>query len=386
VAGNNILLIDPDAASRNFVSNTLRQEQYNVVQSGSAKEGLIVAWRDRPDLIIIEPRLADIPGEELAARLRHDPRTQQVPLLALSADNRATRMKSCLDAGFNEYIVKSGEAIPLLIAAVDRLTGNVPDSAASPSRHNAYSFIFLSAKGGIGTTSLCVNLAMNMADNQPNELVGLVDLVLPIGSIASVVGYEGPLNLVHVAALSARESREIRLVEPPLWRFHLLPGSPDPDSANQLQVSRIAEIMDNLRTAYDYLVVDLGRSLSKFALPLIQQADLVVMTISTDLNSIKLTRTLLDFLHLKGIEDRSIFPILNRAVGLEGLTRAETEKALGLEIKTTIPYLPHFTLANNQHQPFSLKYPNDTAAVAFRDVAGQMVARARQLRVDKEHS
>ena len=93
---------------------------------------------------------------------------------------------------------------------------------------------------------------------------------------------------------------------------------------------------------------------------------------------------MLAYLHSKGVENRSIYSLLNRAVGLEGLTRAEAEKALGLEIKTSIPYLPYLTLANNLHQPFSLKFPNDTAALVFRDIAGQMVGMAQHIRVAKE--
>jgi Flp pilus assembly CpaE family ATPase len=149
-------------------------------------------------------------------------------------------------------------------------------------------------------------------------------------------------------------------------------------------VERIGAIVDQLKIAFDFVILDVGRSLSKFTLPLLQQADLVVLVAGADLSSTMINKTLLDYLHTKGVENRSIYPILNRAVGLEGLTRAEAEKVLGLEIKTSIPYLPYLTLANNLHQPFTLKYPNDTAALVFRDIAGQMVALAQQIRAAKE--
>ena len=76
-----------------------------------------------------------------------------------------------------------------------------------------------------------------------------------------------------------------------------------------------------------------------------------------------------------------MYAILNRAVGLEGLTRTEAEKIIGLEIKTAVPYLGgNFTLANNQHQPFSLKFPKDTAVMVFNDTAQQIADLARRLR------
>ncbi len=85
-----------------------------VIQAGSGKEGLISAWRDRPDLVIIDPTIGDLKGEEIAAKLRQDARTANMPLVALSSDLSVVRIKSCLDAGFNEYITKSGQAVPLL--------------------------------------------------------------------------------------------------------------------------------------------------------------------------------------------------------------------------------------------------------------------------------
>ena len=116
-----------------------------------------------------------------------------------------------------------------------------------------------------------------------------------------------------------------------------------------------------------------------------KQADLIVLIVSTDLSSTTLTKTLLDYLRSKGIRDHSIFTILNRAVGLEGLSRADVEKALGIDVKTSFPYLVHFSLANNQHQPFSLKFQTETTAIlAFRDVAERIAAAARQQRAAKE--
>lgn len=72
---------------------------------------------------------------------------------------------------------------------------------------------------------------------------------------------------------------------------------------------------------------------------------------------------------------------LNRAVGLEGLTKTEAEKIIGLPIKTTLPYMgSNFALANNLNQPIILKYPGDSASIVFRDVANDMIKTANSLR------
>ncbi len=381
MAGKKILVIDVDVASRNFVARALQHQQNEIIQVDSGKEGLISAWRDHPDLIIMEPTLPDLKGEDLAAKLRQDPRTANVPLIALSADRTATRLKSCLDAGFNEFIIKSGQAVSALPEAVSRLLGDAPMDAGK----GGLLIVFISAKGGIGTSSLCANLAMNICTNQPEVNVAVVDLVLPIGSIAQIVGYNEEQNVVVAADLPPDQMNaeffRNNLVKMENWRFYLLAGSPDPESATHMQVGQTQKIINGIKSDYDYVLVDIGRSLSKFTLPLIQQADLITLIVSTDSSTVSLSKTLLDYLRSKGVRNSSIFTILNRAVGLEGLTKAEAEKILEIEIKTTIPYLGGtFTLANNQHQPFTLKYPTDTTTIIFKELAGQMVETARRLR------
>ncbi len=380
MTGKKILVVDADVASRNFIARTLQKEPHEIIQAGSGKEGLIIAWRDRPDLIIIEPNLPDLKGEDLASRLRADPRTARTPLVALSSDSTTQRMKSCRDAGFNEFIRKSGEAVSTLIEVIDRLFGSVPTR-----RQGGLLIVFLGGKGGMGTSSLCANLAMNVALNQPELRVAVADIVLPIGSIAPIVGYEGEQNLVTVADLDPGDSTSHffrdRLTLMTEWRFYLLAGAPDPEVANHLQVGRIQEIIRELRHAYDFVLVDLGRSLSRFAMQVIHQADLVALVIGTDASSVALTKTVLEYLRAKGMSDSTLYPILNRAIGLEGLSKPDVEKELGIEIKTAIPYLgSHFAMANNQHTPFAVKFPKDTATVIFRECARQMVDTAKHQR------
>jgi pilus assembly protein CpaE len=174
-----------------------------------------------------------------------------------------------------------------------------------------------------------------------------------------------------------------QLTEMPFWQFSLLAGSPDPESSNHLNVARIWDIVAGVKSTFDYVLVDLGRSLSKISLPLIQHADLLALVISTDASSVDLTKILLEYFKNKGVHGNTIYAILNRAIGLEGVSKPDVEKTLGIPIKTAVPYLGgNFTLANNQHQPYSLKFPMETAAFVFAEAAKEMTALARKVRAE----
>lgn len=391
--GKTILIVDENQASRAYLSNLMREKRFNILEAGSGKEALIIAWRDGPDLVLFDPVFSDMGDVEFIQKLRQNARTARTPLIALSSDPAPARRQACLNAGANEYIVKSSEALAALDEAFDRAFGGEAVSAEVPqpvqkSSENGLLIVFLSAKGGTGTSSLCANLAMNIKDQHPEARVVVADLVLPIGSIAQIVGYEGNLNLVTAADLpSAQTNGEYflrELPEPDLWKFQLLAGSPDPQHGNNLKFERIGQIVDALRASYDFIVLDIGRSLSRISLPLIQQADLISLIVSTDLSTIKLTGTVWEYLTGQGIEDQNVYAILNRAVGLEGLTKAEAEGIIGFPIRTTFPYMGgNFALANNLSQPIVTKYPKDTASIIFKDSAAEMVRLARQLRARK---
>ena len=83
--GSTLLVIDGDPTSRSYIASVLEKEGHRVLQAGLGKEGLIFAWRDHPDLIIVEPALPDLSGEELAGRLRSDARTANTALQVLQA-------------------------------------------------------------------------------------------------------------------------------------------------------------------------------------------------------------------------------------------------------------------------------------------------------------
>ena len=390
MAGETILVVDENEASRIFLSNTLRKKQYKTLEASSGREALIFAWRDHPDLILFDPVLSDLPVGEFIQKLRRDTRTGHIPFIALSSNRSGEMKETCLAAGIAEYFIKSSEALPAVEKALDRIfNAAVPtiiEEKVEPTQQKlGLLIVFLSAKGGTGTSSLCANLAMNIKIHEPEARVVVADLVLPIGSIAQIVGYQGQVNLATIADLPSTQTNQEYfhkdLPQLEAWQFQLLAGSPNPQYGNNLKGDRIGQIVDMLRASYDYIVLDLGRSLSRISLPLIQQADLITLIVSTDQSTVHLTKTVWEYLQSQGVDVERVYAILNRAVGLEGVTKSEAEAIICIPIKMTMPYMgSNFTLANNLNQPIITKYPRDTASFVLKDAAESMVKLAHRLR------
>ena len=132
-------------------------------------------------------------------------------------------------------------------------------------------------------------------------------------------------------------------------------------------------ILKAIQEAYDYVFLDLGRSLSRISLPVILNADVIVLVLSTDLATADLTVKVLDYLKAHGLDPQRVYAIQNRAVGLEGLTKPALEKMIGLPIGITMSYMgDNLTNANNRHEPLIARLQNDSVTMMIRQAANQI--------------
>jgi Flp pilus assembly CpaE family ATPase len=370
-----VLIVDSNPETRVPLTMALVHEQYRVTAAASGQDGLLLAWRDHPTVIFINMNLPE-GAIETIHNLRTDKRTEETPCIGYSRAPTEQQRVGFLAAGGTAFTMVPAAELNDVRALIQQVLG-VKEEASAGEEKSACSIVFLSAKGGTGTSSLCANIANGIARTRAGQSLVVADLVLPIGSIAPIVGYPGNVNLASVATLPPdRVTVDYLQTNLPLinaWNFHLLAGSPDPQHANELKVDRAIDLMRILKGSFDLVLVDLGRALSRISLPIIQDACVVVLVVGTDVSSVGLTKTVWDYLKTQGVEDRRVFAVLNRAVGLEGLTKAEAESIIGLPIQATFPYMGgNFALANNRHEPILTKFPTDTAAFMLQQVCAQI--------------
>jgi len=220
--------------------------------------------------------------------------------------------------------------------------------------------------------------------------VAVVDLVLPLGSISQIVGATSPGTIVDAARLQpAQLTPEMvgRMVTPvPPWKFFLFSGPPDPQQAHDLQLDRLETLFTSLGQAFDFVFVDLGRALARVSLPIVYHSLAVVLVISPDSATVALTKIALKYLETQGVIRSRMFPVLNRAVGLEGMSRVELEAELGFKVAGLIPHLDNdFTLANHQHQPVINHVHNESTRFVFRDLAAELLARLERAGDSHDH-
>jgi two-component system, cell cycle response regulator DivK len=112
-----LLLVDDNEANCDMLSRRLNRKGYSVLIAGDGQAGIDLAQTDKPDVILMDVTLPVLDGIEAARRLKSDPDTNRIPIIALTAHAMEADRRKALEAGFDDFDTK-----PIDFA---RLTGKI---------------------------------------------------------------------------------------------------------------------------------------------------------------------------------------------------------------------------------------------------------------------
>jgi two-component system cell cycle response regulator DivK len=119
---NPILIVEDNDKNLKLVRDVLQFKGYPTVEAMTAAEGLRLAREKRPALILMDIQLPDFDGITALARLREEPLTRQIPVIAISASAMPDEQHRIVASGFDAYITKPID-VKGFIATVERFVG-----------------------------------------------------------------------------------------------------------------------------------------------------------------------------------------------------------------------------------------------------------------------
>ena len=123
MSGELILIVEDQPLNRKLVRDVLQAKGYRTVETETAEEGLRVALDQRPALILMDIQLPGINGIEALKRLRAEPATRAIPIIAVTASAMQQNRKEILEAGFDGYQPKPINVSAFLKAVREALDG-----------------------------------------------------------------------------------------------------------------------------------------------------------------------------------------------------------------------------------------------------------------------
>jgi two-component system cell cycle response regulator DivK len=123
MAGELILIVEDNEKNRKLARDVLQFKGYRTVEAGTAEEGIQLAQESRPALILMDIHLPGMNGIEALRRLRSDPRTEAIPVMAVTASAMTHDRQRILAAGFDGYQTKPINVKEFLAAVRQVLDG-----------------------------------------------------------------------------------------------------------------------------------------------------------------------------------------------------------------------------------------------------------------------
>lgn len=223
---------------------------------------------------------------------------------------------------------------------------------------------FFNVKGGAGKSVIASNVATMLARFWKKKVV-LLDLNLSFGDqgillglpadnhIHKLISEKTPLKIAQIEAQLTKHSSGLKVLLPP----------PLPELAETIRPEFVENIVDILRSHYEFVIIDTHNQLTELELKVLEISDLIMLVMTMELTFIKNTKLLLDLFTRMKIPREKVKVILNRAFKSLGLEPSKVEKSLRYAISHFIPSDGNIVVPSvNQGVPFVLsKSSNGTA-------------------------
>jgi pilus assembly protein CpaE len=355
-----VLIVDDIPETRDHLSKLLGFESdIEVVgTAASGREAIEVAAKLTPDVILMDINMPDMDGISATERL-----SAEVPAAAvvmMSVQGEADYLRRSMLAGAREFLVKpfsSDELTSSIRQVYTREQDKLTRIAGLPAASTASTAVAVrpaateredgepgrvvavfGPKGGVGRTTLAVNLAVAAA-TELGQRTCLVDASFQFGDIGVLLNLN-PKNKSIADVIPELEHGDIESIDTMVINhsagIKVLLAPPSPEMAELITPAGAKRMVEALRASNDLVVIDCMASFNDTTLAILDMADTVLTMLSLEITSIKNIRLFLEVADQLGYSQDKIRLVLNRADSSLGIRVADVEHSIGRRVDHTI--------------------------------------------------
>ncbi|MEE8421773.1 MAG: response regulator [Dehalococcoidia bacterium] len=372
------LVVEPDPDARLDTSRAVEEMGFDVAgQASYGTEATFLAAQQRPNVILLaleDPPTRGIATLEALQRLAPD-----TPVIAYSSAPKADLMRRAMRSGARDFLEKPLRPDPLREAVYtvlsqeeQRQMARWAETSAETARGSVIAVV--SAKGGVGKSTIASNLALALkqltvqevvlvdADVQFGESALLLDAVDLDMSMLDLVRNEAEFTRQSIAGYLRRHETGLDMLaaplEPPDWRA--------------VRPEQLVAISQGLAEGHEYVILDTPSLLLEVTNAALHEAAEVLLVTSLELTSIKSTKTALRMLESWSIPSDRIRLIINNSTRATGLTADDVAGATAIDVTLTIGFDPKVGETSQSGVPIVLSDPDSPFASSIDTLARQL--------------
>jgi pilus assembly protein CpaE len=376
-----VLIADDVAETRESVRKLLQFESdiEVVAAARTGREAIQLTQETNPDVVLMDINMPDMDGIAATEAIRQKMPFVQVVVLSVQGDQNY--MRRAMLAGARDFLTKP--PIPDELFAAIRRAGKMAREERSktsqifvsaPSRGTRTTMtgaiaqgkiiMIYSPKGGTGCTTLAVNLAVALC-NEETPVV-LVDANLQFGDVAIFLNEQGKNTILdltpRVDELDPDIVEEV-MIKHAASGVHILASPSRPEYGEKVSSDQFTKLLRYLRQLYAYVVVDTSSYLNDITLSVLDVADSVVLVTTQDFPSIKNDRLFLDLLLTLNIPVEKVAFVMNKFDKRITITPERIGESLKQEVLAVIPLDERTVIPSvNRGVPFMLDNKTQPAA------------------------
>ncbi len=372
-----ILLLSAVAEAAEPMVAALRAAGHEVTTVADADEAIRRAGEF--NLVTIDAVQPPRSATEVCGEIRRSPALSAVPVLCVSQEDDVEERVRFLEAGADDVIARPFDPRELqarvegLLVRFTRSRDLTPQTGGEIRVAGRRRLIAcFSPKGGVGTTTIAVNVAMALARQAPQQ-AAVIDLDVDFGQVATHLNVKPRLTVADLAADDGG------MLEPELLRtyaekvepgLHVIAAPATPETGRLITAEPVAQILATAARAYGMVVVDAGSTLDERSLAILDWAEGVVVPIAPEIGALKALHGFLEYLTEEGaVPAKSTF-VLNHLFARDMLSMKQIESSIAAKVDAELPYDAGLYLkAVNEGIPVLVGAPASAPGRAFARLA-----------------
>jgi pilus assembly protein CpaE len=345
-----VIIVDDIIDTRDNLSKLLMFERdIDVVgTAGSGPEAIELCRKLRPDVLLLDINMPEMDGIKVAEVVSAE--MPGIGIIMMSVQGEQDYLRRAMLAGAREFLVKpfSGDELTRGIRHVYRLeatkramvsaavpgtqvlsNGSASGAAGGGDGTHAKIITVVSPKGGVGRTTIAVNLAVALK-LQTEKKVALVDGSLYFGDVGVMMNLLSNKTMIdaaeHVDDLEADLLNDLMVSHSSGVKVLLAP--PTPEMAELITAEHIRRILALLAANYDYVVVDTWPSFADTVLTAMDLADTILLVMTMEMTAIKDVKLYLEVVEKLDYPPEKVKLILNRSGTAAGIKVEAVEETL----------------------------------------------------------
>jgi pilus assembly protein CpaE len=338
-----------------------------------------VIQQSAPEVVIIS--LDSDQGKALALIANVSQAAPNMPILAVSARGDGQAILQALRSGAREFLT-APVVLEDLIKALRRLTPRSTNSdsnngTSADPRYESQVIAVLGSRGGVGCTSVAVNIGATMAQD-PNNSPALIDLDLALGDADVALDLIADYTLADVALNIDRLDMAFlrRSLSKHSSGVSLLPHPVQMEDANLVREEHLQRMISLLRSSYTHLILDLSKSFSMTDVTALRASDHILLVAQLELSSLRNVVRMLMALDADEHMGPKVKIVLNRVGSECDINKSKAEETIGRPVYWEIPNEPKVILeSRNQGIPLVQHAPKSKVQLAIAGLVTKLCGR-----------